>query len=79
MSVSHIDDYSLETKNLSCLMFPLPVDQEKITTIPFLRIVRLNSPEWMYILFGSLCAMLIGIIKPGFGLILAHVTAVSIT
>nr|XP_057939637.1 ATP-dependent translocase ABCB1-like isoform X2 [Doryrhamphus excisus] len=47
------------------------VDDDKVPPVSFLEVMRLNLPEWPYILFGVVCAVLNGVMQPMFDVILA--------
>lgn len=50
--------------------------EEKEESAPFSRIIRLNSPEWPLILFGTFCSILNGGVQPAFAVIFAEVIGV---
>lgn len=43
------------------------------------RVVKMNSPEWPFILFGCIGSMCNGIVQPGFALIFANILGVFAT
>ena len=42
-----------------------------------MRILKLNTPEWPYILFGSVAAMINGLLPLAFALLLSELLSVS--
>ncbi|XP_033762430.1 ATP-dependent translocase ABCB1-like isoform X2 [Pecten maximus] len=50
--------------------------EEKEESAPFSRVIRLNSPEWPLILFGTFCSILNGGVQPAFAVIFAEVIGV---
>ncbi|XP_060086046.1 ATP-dependent translocase ABCB1-like [Ylistrum balloti] len=50
--------------------------KEKEESAPFSRVIRLNAPEWPYILLGSFCSLLNGGVQPAFAVIFAEVIGV---
>jgi ATP-binding cassette subfamily B (MDR/TAP) protein 1 len=43
----------------------------------FLKLLALNKPEWVYILFGCLTSIINGGMEPAFALILSKLVSVS--
>ena len=42
-----------------------------------MRIIKLNTPEWPYLLFGSLAGMVNGLFPFAFALVLSEILSVS--
>ncbi|XP_040289632.1 ATP-binding cassette sub-family B member 5-like isoform X1 [Bufo bufo] len=51
-------------------------EKEKLPNISFLKILKLNKSEWLYILFGTLAAAINGGVHPAFSVIFAKVIAI---
>ncbi|XP_054637381.1 ATP-dependent translocase ABCB1-like isoform X2 [Dunckerocampus dactyliophorus] len=47
------------------------VEDDKVPPVSFLDVMRFNLPEWPYILFGIICAILNGVMQPMFDVILS--------
>ena len=53
--------------------------QEEEDDLPdpdMMRVMKMNSPEWHYIVLGCLCAIVSGIIQPAFAVIFAEILTV---
>ncbi|XP_048579396.1 ATP-dependent translocase ABCB1 isoform X3 [Nematostella vectensis] len=50
--------------------------EEEVEPAPFLRILKLNSPEWVFIAIGALSAMANGFLPLGFALCLGEILTV---
>ena len=53
-------------------------EEEELEPVTISRIFKLNSPEWPFILLGSIGAIFSGAIQPAFAVIFAEVLGVSI-
>ena len=52
--------------------------QEETRQIPpFRRLLRMNSPEWSFIVVGCIAAMVTGALQPCFAIIFAEIMGVS--
>ncbi|XP_044148635.1 ATP-binding cassette sub-family B member 5-like isoform X4 [Bufo gargarizans] len=51
-------------------------EKEKLPNISFLKILKLNKSEWLYILIGTLAATINGGVHPAFSVIFAKVIAI---
>uniref|UniRef100_A0A8C9VRZ6 ATP-binding cassette, sub-family B (MDR/TAP), member 4 n=1 Tax=Scleropages formosus TaxID=113540 RepID=A0A8C9VRZ6_SCLFO len=59
---------------------PLPVNslnlEDKPPPVSFLKVLRLNLPEWPYIVVGLFCAICNGAIQPAFAIVFSKIIAV---
>lgn len=53
------------------------VQEEKLPPAPMMRIMQINSPEWMLIVIGCLAALVMGCIQPAFAILFANMLGVS--
>jgi ATP-binding cassette, subfamily B (MDR/TAP), member 1 len=51
-------------------------DEQSVPRIKFMRLLRVNSPEWLYILLGVLCSAAMGGVMPIFSLLFGDVTGI---
>ncbi|XP_070567625.1 ATP-dependent translocase ABCB1-like isoform X2 [Ptychodera flava] len=51
-------------------------EEDKAPEVGFKRIMKMNSSEWPYILFGSLAAVINGAIQPAFAIIFSKIISV---
>ncbi|XP_077070050.1 ATP-dependent translocase ABCB1 isoform X2 [Siphateles boraxobius] len=52
------------------------IEEEKVPNISFLKILKLNKPEWPYMVVGVLCATINGGMQPAFAVIFSKIIAV---
>ncbi|XP_073253010.1 ATP-dependent translocase ABCB1-like isoform X3 [Porites lutea] len=50
--------------------------EEEVEPAPFIRILKLNTPEWPYIFFGSFAAIINGLLPLAFALLLSELLTV---
>lgn len=53
-----------------------PDTEEKLEKVPTLQILKMNKPEWVYILFGSIAAAIMGAVMPVFALLFGEILGV---
>ncbi|XP_076435094.1 ATP-dependent translocase ABCB1-like [Babylonia areolata] len=51
-------------------------EKEELPNAPFTRLMRMNAPEWVYILLGCIAAILNGGVQPSFAVIFSKIIAV---
>ncbi|XP_076438755.1 ATP-dependent translocase ABCB1-like [Babylonia areolata] len=51
-------------------------EKEELPNAPFTRLMRMNAPEWVYILLGCIGAILNGGVQPSFAVIFSKIIAV---
>ncbi|XP_076438744.1 ATP-dependent translocase ABCB1-like [Babylonia areolata] len=51
-------------------------EKEELPNAPFTRLMRMNAPEWVYILLGCIAAILSGGVNPSFAVIFSKIIAV---
>ncbi|XP_076438765.1 ATP-dependent translocase ABCB1-like [Babylonia areolata] len=51
-------------------------EMEELPNAPFTRLMRMNAPEWMYILLGCIAAMFNGGVEPSFAVIFSKIISV---
>ncbi|XP_071385297.1 ATP-dependent translocase ABCB1 [Centroberyx affinis] len=51
-------------------------EDEKVPPVSFLKVLRLNLPEWPYIVVGIICATINGAMQPAFAIIFSKIIAV---
>ncbi|KAJ8353931.1 hypothetical protein SKAU_G00214980 [Synaphobranchus kaupii] len=51
-------------------------EEEKVPPVSFLKVLRLNLPEWPYIVVGIICATINGGMQPAFAIIFSKIIAV---
>ncbi|KAJ8291016.1 hypothetical protein GJAV_G00020440 [Gymnothorax javanicus] len=51
-------------------------EEEKVPPVSFLKVLRLNRPEWPYIAVGVLCATINGLMQPLFAIIFSKIIGV---
>ncbi|XP_076435076.1 ATP-dependent translocase ABCB1-like isoform X2 [Babylonia areolata] len=51
-------------------------EKEELPNAPFTRLMRMNSPEWVYILLGCIAAILNGGVQPSFAVIFSKIIGV---
>ncbi|XP_074509789.1 ATP-dependent translocase ABCB1 isoform X5 [Sebastes fasciatus] len=51
-------------------------EDENVPPVSMLTVMRLNLPEWPYILVGTICAIINGLVKPIFAIILSMIVNV---
>ena len=59
------------------------VDEEKeaeelLPTFSMKRVLRINSPEWLYLIVGCLFSIIVGAIQPGLAFMMSEFLNVSI-
>uniref|UniRef100_A0A671WT48 ATP-binding cassette, sub-family B (MDR/TAP), member 4 n=1 Tax=Sparus aurata TaxID=8175 RepID=A0A671WT48_SPAAU len=57
-------------------LFSLFLQDDEAPPVSFLKVMRLNSSEWPYILVGTLCAMINGAMQPVFAIIFSKIISV---
>uniref|UniRef100_A0A4W3J6T1 ATP-binding cassette, sub-family B (MDR/TAP), member 4 n=1 Tax=Callorhinchus milii TaxID=7868 RepID=A0A4W3J6T1_CALMI len=50
---------------------------EKVPNISFFKVLKMNKTEWPYMVLGTFCAVINGIIQPAFALIFSEIIKVS--
>lgn len=53
-----------------------PTEEEKVPNVSFLTVLKLNYPEWPYMVVGILCATINGGMQPAFAVIFSKIIAV---
>ncbi|XP_051999478.1 ATP-binding cassette, sub-family B (MDR/TAP), member 4 [Xyrauchen texanus] len=53
-----------------------PTEEEKVPGVSFFTVLKLNKPEWPYIVFGVFCAIINGALQPAFAIIFSKIIAV---
>uniref|UniRef100_A0A4W3JHN3 ATP-binding cassette, sub-family B (MDR/TAP), member 4 n=1 Tax=Callorhinchus milii TaxID=7868 RepID=A0A4W3JHN3_CALMI len=53
------------------------VADEKVPNISFFKVLKMNKTEWPYMVLGTFCAVINGIIQPAFALIFSEIIKVS--
>lgn len=51
-------------------------EDEKVPSVSFLTVLKLNKPEWPYIMVGVFCAVINGAMQPAFAVIFSKIIAV---
>ena len=51
-------------------------EDEDVPPVSFLKVLRLNLPEWPYIVVGLICATINGAIQPLFAILFSKIVAV---
>ncbi|PVD39429.1 hypothetical protein C0Q70_02059 [Pomacea canaliculata] len=51
-------------------------EEEKLPPAPFTRLMKMNGPEWLWILFGCIAAIINGGIQPAFAIIFSKIITV---
>ncbi|XP_051576241.1 ATP-dependent translocase ABCB1-like isoform X2 [Myxocyprinus asiaticus] len=51
-------------------------EEEKVPEVSFLTVLKLNKPEWPYIVIGVFCAIINGALQPAFAIIFSKIIAV---
>ncbi|KAM3873324.1 ATP-dependent translocase ABCB1 [Diretmus argenteus] len=51
-------------------------EDEKVPPVSFLKVLRLNLPEWPYIVVGLICATINGAMQPVFAIVFSKIIAV---
>ncbi|XP_070822421.1 ATP-dependent translocase ABCB1 [Chaetodon trifascialis] len=51
-------------------------EDENVPPVSFLKVMRLNSSEWLYILVGTICAIINGAMQPLFAVIFSKIITV---
>ncbi|KAK2910243.1 ATP-binding cassette, sub-family B (MDR/TAP), member 4 isoform X2 [Channa argus] len=51
-------------------------EDEKVPPVSFLKVFRLNLPEWPYIILGTICAIINGVMQPLFAVIFSKIITV---
>ena len=52
-------------------------EKEDLPSAPFTRLMRMNAPEWKYILMGCMSGILNGGVQPAFAIIFSKIIGVS--
>uniref|UniRef100_A0A671WTA5 ATP-binding cassette, sub-family B (MDR/TAP), member 4 n=1 Tax=Sparus aurata TaxID=8175 RepID=A0A671WTA5_SPAAU len=63
-------------KRCDSTLFSLFLQDDEAPPVSFLKVMRLNSSEWPYILVGTLCAMINGAMQPVFAIIFSKIISV---
>uniref|UniRef100_A0A7N8Y4L8 ATP-binding cassette, sub-family B (MDR/TAP), member 4 n=1 Tax=Mastacembelus armatus TaxID=205130 RepID=A0A7N8Y4L8_9TELE len=50
--------------------------EENVPLVSFFKIIRLNLPEWPYIVVGTICAIINGVMQPMFSIIFSKIITV---
>lgn len=58
------------------ILEPSP-EEEDIKTVSMMRILKLNTPEWYYLLVGSIAAVVVGASLPIFAILFGEFYGVS--
>lgn len=66
-----------ERKEMRLNSFSLFLQDEEAPPVSFLKVMRLNSSEWPYILVGTLCATINGAMQPVFAIIFSKIISVG--
>uniref|UniRef100_A0A3B4T8A9 ATP-binding cassette, sub-family B (MDR/TAP), member 4 n=1 Tax=Seriola dumerili TaxID=41447 RepID=A0A3B4T8A9_SERDU len=53
-------------------------EEENVPPVSFLKVMRLNIPEWPYILVGTICAVINGAMQPLFAVIFSKIITVFV-
>uniref|UniRef100_A0AAY5KWK8 ATP-binding cassette sub-family B member 5 n=1 Tax=Esox lucius TaxID=8010 RepID=A0AAY5KWK8_ESOLU len=72
-------DLDSVVKTLECLPKSLSVQEEEVPPVSFLKVMKLNLPEWPYIVLGVFCATINGGMQPLFAVIFSKIITVNIT
>lgn len=56
---------------------PRVLQDEVVPDVSFFRVLRLNVPEWPYILVGTICAMINGAMQPVFAILFSKIITVG--
>uniref|UniRef100_A0A7N8Y4Y8 ATP-binding cassette, sub-family B (MDR/TAP), member 4 n=1 Tax=Mastacembelus armatus TaxID=205130 RepID=A0A7N8Y4Y8_9TELE len=51
-------------------------EEENVPLVSFFKIIRLNLPEWPYIVVGTICAIINGVMQPMFSIIFSKIITV---
>ncbi|XP_068179994.1 ATP-dependent translocase ABCB1 isoform X2 [Antennarius striatus] len=51
-------------------------EDEKVPSVSFFKVLRVNSSEWPYMLVGTICAMINGAVQPAFAVIFSKIITV---
>lgn len=51
--------------------------KEKVQKVPFTQLLKLNKPDWVFVLIGVLCSALIGCLFPLMAILFSEVLRVS--
>uniref|UniRef100_A0A7N8XE83 ATP-binding cassette, sub-family B (MDR/TAP), member 4 n=1 Tax=Mastacembelus armatus TaxID=205130 RepID=A0A7N8XE83_9TELE len=51
-------------------------EEEHVPLMPFFKIMHLNVPEWPYIVLGTICAIINGVMQPVFAIIFSKIITV---
>uniref|UniRef100_A0A7N8XC70 ATP-binding cassette, sub-family B (MDR/TAP), member 4 n=1 Tax=Mastacembelus armatus TaxID=205130 RepID=A0A7N8XC70_9TELE len=52
------------------------LQEEHVPLMPFFKIMHLNVPEWPYIVLGTICAIINGVMQPVFAIIFSKIITV---
>lgn len=53
-------------------------EEEEVKSVSMMRILRLNTPEWQYLLIGSIAAVAVGASLPIFAILFGEFYGVRI-
>lgn len=57
---------------LDLFLSPQEEAEADIPLAPLGKIMKMNSPEWLYITVGSICSVIVGAIQPAFAFLMAE-------
>lgn len=75
LSLSLTLSLSLSVDHVSFLTYFFSPQEEAEADIPLAplgKIMKMNSPEWLYITVGSICSVIVGAIQPAFAFLMAE-------
>lgn len=67
----------VSTDALDQITLDIEIPEEQPPPVPMLKLMKLNGPEWPYILFGCLSAIILGITFPAFAFLYGEMYGVS--
>uniref|UniRef100_A0A7N8WJ31 ATP-binding cassette, sub-family B (MDR/TAP), member 4 n=1 Tax=Mastacembelus armatus TaxID=205130 RepID=A0A7N8WJ31_9TELE len=62
--------------SVTCLKLFFFLQEEHVPLMPFFKIMHLNVPEWPYIVLGTICAIINGVMQPVFAIIFSKIITV---
>ena len=62
-----------------CDQFSFQDEKEDLPNAPFSRLMKMNAPEWKFIVLGCLSAIINGGVQPSFAVIFSKIIGVSIS
>uniref|UniRef100_A0A7N9AQL0 ATP-binding cassette, sub-family B (MDR/TAP), member 4 n=1 Tax=Mastacembelus armatus TaxID=205130 RepID=A0A7N9AQL0_9TELE len=63
--------------SVTCLKLFFFLQEEHVPLMPFFKIMHLNVPEWPYIVLGTICAIINGVMQPVFAIIFSKIITVD--